>query len=238
MAPWARGVVWDCADPARCVPVQRSTRHTQFEGARQLDRAALRAAASTLNWADAGIVEQVGEGGVEVRPGCELITVLAFQHPGLVEQAPAAARAVEADTRERWVSPPTRHLPYAPCRLQPRDVIMQVRQCVMRGAEGEMRVEDYAKPRVTTNSSYAGKDGLNAGVPDAERVIALPRVQALARALVIIGMCGLEVRVGEGKLRAVPYVVDAESAYRFCPVQQADLWTQCSAWWTRKGRQE
>eukprot|EP00965_Chrysotila_dentata_P008592 279714-Pleurochrysis_carterae.AAC.1 len=55
MAPWARGAVWDCADPARCVPVKRSTRHTRFEGARQIDRAALRAAASALQWADTGI---------------------------------------------------------------------------------------------------------------------------------------------------------------------------------------
>eukprot|EP00965_Chrysotila_dentata_P183109 6046741-Pleurochrysis_carterae.AAC.1 len=27
---WARGTVWDCADPARCAPVARSSRHTQF----------------------------------------------------------------------------------------------------------------------------------------------------------------------------------------------------------------
>eukprot|EP00965_Chrysotila_dentata_P050739 1681949-Pleurochrysis_carterae.AAC.1 len=28
MQPWARGVVWDCRDPARCTPVARSTRDT------------------------------------------------------------------------------------------------------------------------------------------------------------------------------------------------------------------
>eukprot|EP00965_Chrysotila_dentata_P184459 6089449-Pleurochrysis_carterae.AAC.4 len=39
MAPWARGTVWDCADPARCRPVQRSTRATAFPDERQLDRA-------------------------------------------------------------------------------------------------------------------------------------------------------------------------------------------------------
>eukprot|EP00965_Chrysotila_dentata_P086885 2867537-Pleurochrysis_carterae.AAC.1 len=65
MAPWARGTVWDCADPARCVPVQRSTRDTPFEGRRQIDRAAFRAAAVQLRWGDEDIVAQVGEGGVE-----------------------------------------------------------------------------------------------------------------------------------------------------------------------------
>eukprot|EP00965_Chrysotila_dentata_P137184 4537774-Pleurochrysis_carterae.AAC.1 len=99
-----------------------------------------------------------------------------------------------------------------------------------------MHVEDYAKPRVTTNSSYGGRDGVNAGVPDAERVVSLPKVQALARALAIIGTCGLEVRDKEGHLRAVPYVADAESAYRFCPVQRADLWTQCFVWWDAEGK--
>eukprot|EP00965_Chrysotila_dentata_P132240 4372916-Pleurochrysis_carterae.AAC.1 len=74
MAPWARGVVWDCADPHDCAPVQRLTRATIFEGPRQIDRAALRAVAAQLGWEDEDIVEQVGEGGVEVRSECELLT--------------------------------------------------------------------------------------------------------------------------------------------------------------------
>eukprot|EP00965_Chrysotila_dentata_P165338 5459605-Pleurochrysis_carterae.AAC.1 len=102
MAPWARGVVWDCADPDDCTPVRRSTRDTTFEGPRQIDRAALRAAAAQLNWEDEDIVSQVGEGGVEVRSEFELLTVLTFHHPGLFEQATAAAQAVDADMREGW----------------------------------------------------------------------------------------------------------------------------------------
>eukprot|EP00965_Chrysotila_dentata_P173795 5737413-Pleurochrysis_carterae.AAC.1 len=74
MAEWARGVVWDCADPERCTPVKRSTRHTCFPGRRQIDRGALRAAAATLQWHDEDLLGQVGEGGVEVRSECELIT--------------------------------------------------------------------------------------------------------------------------------------------------------------------
>eukprot|EP00965_Chrysotila_dentata_P182731 6033529-Pleurochrysis_carterae.AAC.1 len=122
MQPWARGVVWDCADPARCTQAARSSRHTHFPGRRQLNRAALRDAAAALRWHDSDIVEQAGEGGVEARAECALTTVLAFHHHGLLEQAAAAAAAVEADTTEEWVSRPTRHLPFVPCRLQPRDV--------------------------------------------------------------------------------------------------------------------
>eukprot|EP00965_Chrysotila_dentata_P060877 2017882-Pleurochrysis_carterae.AAC.1 len=106
MPQWARGIVWDCSNPARCVPVTRSTRHTRFPGARQIDRAALRAAAEKLRWPDTDIVEQVGEGGVEARIGCELITVLTFNHPDLVDQAAAAAKAVDSDLHEGWVAPP------------------------------------------------------------------------------------------------------------------------------------
>eukprot|EP00965_Chrysotila_dentata_P069497 2295829-Pleurochrysis_carterae.AAC.1 len=102
MEEWAQGVVWDCTDPDKCVPVQRSSRDTQFPGRRQVDRAALRAAAAELQWADEDIVGQAGEGGMEARSACELITVLAFHHPGLLAQAPAAAKAVAADLAEEW----------------------------------------------------------------------------------------------------------------------------------------
>eukprot|EP00965_Chrysotila_dentata_P031971 1065729-Pleurochrysis_carterae.AAC.1 len=110
MQPWARGIVWDCADPARCVPAARSTRATTFPGRRQLDRQALRRAAAALHWHDDDIVAQAGEGGVEAHAECDLTTVLAFHHQGLLEQAAAAATAVDADLAEEWVSAPTRHL--------------------------------------------------------------------------------------------------------------------------------
>ena len=40
---------------------------------------------------------------------------------------------------------------------------------------------------------------------------------------------------GGDEARAGTYVVDAESAYRFCPMQEADLWTQCFVWWDGGG---
>ena len=39
-----------------------------------------------------------------------------------------------------------------------------------------------------------------------------------------------------GGARACGYVVDAESAYRFIPLNEADLWTNCYSWWDEDGR--
>eukprot|EP00965_Chrysotila_dentata_P131008 4330799-Pleurochrysis_carterae.AAC.1 len=71
---------------------------------------------------------------------------------------------------------------------------MQARQQVSRATDGAVQVKDYAKPRVTTNSSFGGVDGVNAGVADAERVVALPHIQALAKALAIADTAGGENR--------------------------------------------
>eukprot|EP00965_Chrysotila_dentata_P042888 1424161-Pleurochrysis_carterae.AAC.1 len=90
---------------------------------------------------------------------------------------------------------------------------MQARQRVSRAADGSVRVEDYAKPRVTTNSSFGGVDAVNAGVADVERVVALPHIQALAKALAIADTAGgaRGENRDEPRARAVPYVADAES---------------------------
>eukprot|EP00965_Chrysotila_dentata_P189001 6173075-Pleurochrysis_carterae.AAC.1 len=204
--------------------------NTKFPGRRQIDRAALRAAAAELRWHDDDIVDQVGEGGVEVRSEAELITVLSSHQQGLLGQAQAAAKAVAADLAQEWVAPPVRHLLYVPFRLQPRDVVLQQRQRVSTAVDGSLHVGEYDKPRVTTNASFGGIDSVNAGVPEAERVVRLPRVQELARALAIIGACARFAPTAAQALVAALYVVDDKSAYRFCPVQHANLWTQCFIW--------
>eukprot|EP00965_Chrysotila_dentata_P021661 717383-Pleurochrysis_carterae.AAC.1 len=63
---------------------------------------------------------------------------------------------------------------------------MQARQRVHLRGDGTYVVEEYDKPRVTTNSSFGGEDGVNASVPEAERAVELPRIQALARAAAIL----------------------------------------------------
>ena len=230
MADFARDVVWDCADPAHCTPVERSTRRTTFPGRRQVDRAALRRVATLLDWHDTDIVEQVGEGGVEVRSDCALETILAFHHTGVVANFAAAAKVVAADIGEEWVAPPVRHLPFVPCRVLPRNVVMQDRVRWSDDGKGGKVLEPYLKPRITQNSSYGDEASVNAGVSDDERAIALPTVQEHGRASAICDTAG-----ELGGARAERYVVDAESAYRFCPIQRADLWTQCFCWWGADG---
>ena len=230
MQPWARGIVWDCSDPRDCRPVERSDRHTVFRGRRQIDRTALRRIAADLGWHDQDIVDQAGEGGIEVRSYCALDTVLSFHHRGLCDAVAAAAKAVENDWREEWADRPVRHLPFVPCRVLPRNVIMQERsRLVPDPAGGAPRVELYDKPRVTQDSSDGGDDSVNAAVEAHERYVRLPTIQQHARGLAIVDTAG------DASSRAMSYVVDAESAYRFCPVQQADLWTQCFIWWGDDG---
>eukprot|EP00965_Chrysotila_dentata_P065146 2159539-Pleurochrysis_carterae.AAC.1 len=87
---------------------------------------------------------------------------------------------------------------------------MQARQRVRVHTDGTHAVEDYEKPRVNTNSSYGGVDGVNTSVPEEERAVTLPRVQALARAAAIIGTVANEPGATEGE-KPVAYVADAES---------------------------
>jgi hypothetical protein len=145
----------------------------------------------------------------------------------------AAAAAVEKDWAEEWASAPVRHLPFVPCRVLPRNVIMQERVRLLPGetADGRPRIEAYDKPRITQNSSHGGDDSVNAGVDDDETFVQLPTVQRFARGWAICDTAG-----ELGGARAEGYVVDAESAYRFCVVQRADWWTQCFMWWGADGR--
>ena len=233
MPLWAQGVVWDCTNPTRCTPVERSDRHTVFPGARQLDRAALRRAAAAMQWHDDDIVGQAGEGGLEARSECPLETVLSFHHVGLLDEVAAAAKAVNADWAEEWASRPVRHLPFVPCRILPRNVVMQERARLVRGEgaaeETPMRLELYLKPRITQDSSDGGDRAVNYWVPSDQRWVLLPTVQQMGRGVTICDTAGGECA------RAAAYVVDAESAYRFCPMQHADLWTQCFCWWDDDG---
>jgi hypothetical protein len=227
---WARGCVWDTSDPLDCSPVRRSDASTTFRGSKQIDRAGLRRAAADLGWEeiDGDILRQAGGGGIEAQSDCELMTVLSFHHAGLLDEVEAVATAVEKDFSELWTDRPVRHLPFVPCRLLPKNVVMQERLRVL--ADG-VSVEEYLKPRITTDASDGALESVNAGVPHEGRHVQLPKVQQHARAAAIIDTASDLVEPGEQPLHAASYVVDAESAFRFCPLQEADLWTQCYIWW-------
>ena len=115
---------------------------------------------------------------METHSDCELITVLAFHHPGLFAEVEAAQKAVQKEFDEQWSDRPIRHLPIVPCRLCPKDVVLQDRVRIVEGqfeSSGRPSVEAYTKARVTTNSSHGGVDSVNASIPEAHRAVRLPR---------------------------------------------------------------
>ena len=249
MAPFARGIVWDCADRNNCVPVARSTADTKFPGDKQLNRAGLWLMAEVLGETEDEVIRAACGGGVEMQSDCELITVLAFHHPGLFDELEAAQKAVQKEFDEQWSDRPIRHLPFVPCRLCPKDVVLQDRVRIVEGhfeADGRPSVEAYTKARVTSNSSHGGVDSVNAAIPEEHRAVRLPRAQWQARALAVADEACLtpfsrdrhRVEGADGasrELRAVPYLADAESAYSYCNVQEADQWQQCFVWWGPAG---
>ena len=118
--------------------------HTNFPGARQIDRAAFRRIAREVGSLDEDIIGQVGGGGVESRSRCALTTELHSHAPGLCAQPDAADKAVDTELAEEWALGPFYHPPTVPIRALPRDVIQQQRSRVL--ADGE--VEDYQKSRI------------------------------------------------------------------------------------------
>ena len=89
--------------------------------------------ASDVDNLDDDIVSQICGGGVESDSECELITVLAFHYSGLVEEFGAAQKTISNEWEERWTTKPTRHLPFVPCRLLPRNVVLQERVRLVEG---------------------------------------------------------------------------------------------------------
>jgi hypothetical protein len=226
MPLWARGAVWDCRNPDDCVPVEPSTRLTALPGARQLDRERIRAIADELEWPDADIIQQVGEGGIEPRSDCPLTTVLTWHHDGITQFYREADTVVQSEMADGWVLGPTMHLPFIPIRVLPRNVVRQPRTKLVDG-----ELIHYMKPRITQDSSDGADQSVNSGVAAADAYVELPTVQQLGRGAAIVAAAGAHddenVAVG-----CDAYVIDATSAFRFCPLNVAAWWTQAFIWWS------
>lgn len=96
ISSWARPFVWDCENPADCSPVLRSSRETVFEGEKQVDGSGGPRVAERLCWdqVDPDIVQQVCEGGAELRSEAPLHTTACWHHPGLLEHFATADACV------------------------------------------------------------------------------------------------------------------------------------------------
>ena len=253
---WARGIVWDCSDRDNCLPVERSDASTKFAATMQINRANIRRMAAEVggHHEHKELVDQICNGscngGVESGSDCELITVLAFHHSGLLKEIGEAHKTIKKEFENQWSSRPVRDLPFVPCRLLPRDVVMQERVEIVEGtvdAHGQPAVKPYMKARVTMNLSHGGADSVNAAVPPGERTVALPRVQWLAKAVAITDLAGDTIynAIDEGDtdwgrvdyslqperpVKAATYVIDDESAYPHLPMQRSEWWKQCFIW--------
>ena len=237
LQPWARGLIWDTRRPDDCRLVEPSTGETPAVCGRTLDREQLRAAAARLGWPDHDLLGQCGHGGLESRSECSGDTVLAFHHTGIVDHYAAADKAIRVDIAAGSVLSGFGTLPFVPCRSLPRNVILQQRSRVLPET-GE--VEDFEKPRVTTNSSHGegevGGDGVsplsvNEGVPQSQRYVLLPTVRQLGKGAAIVDEAG----AADG-LRAELYCYDLSSAYRFAQLQVRDWWQHVFLWLTPQGR--
>ena len=252
---WARPYVFDATDVADCRVVQRSTRDTVFPGKRQLDRAAFRAMCGELGWdrVNPRLVATAGEGGLESGSTVAHDTVIAFHHKGFLDEVAAARKALDANLDEEWASVPSRHLPFSPCRVNPRNIIMQGKDRVL--ADG-VTVEHYMKPRATSNTSYGGARSINGCTEAANNAIGLPSIQEFGVGMAIVaaasdrshdldGFClehGVECPARASDVNAGgadyegsgQYAVDAESAYSFMPMQRDEWWKFCFYWWRGK----
>ena len=110
MHPAARYIIWDTSDPNDCVPCQPSGTD-DVEPGPQVHRERLLAAAVELGMEGEDVVRQATGGGIEALSTTSLDTVLAFHHGGVAEHYDATAKAVAADLRAGFVSPPP-----SPCR--------------------------------------------------------------------------------------------------------------------------
>lgn len=245
---WAQAFVWDTGDAENCHPVTRSDRHTVFPGDRQVDREALRAAADALSWSevDHDIVDQICEGGMEMRSEAPLHITAMWHHAGVAAHFDVADAVVRDERAQLWTTVSESPMPYVPFTCSPRDVILQERSKLVDG-----ELVNYLKPRLSHNLSAVPrglggrKHGVsnNSAVPTGEKHLpGLPSVASYGRAWAV---CDLAAVCDRGDAAALPagaldpslpamrsgvYGVDMEKAYCFVPVQQADRHTGCYLW--------
>ena len=219
---WARPWLIDARDPGDVVPVRRSTRHTVFDGARQADRAAFRAAGERNGWyeVDPDIMAQQGEGGIESRSFAGRYSVFQFHHAGYSHHFTEANEVNAKEYRASWLLGPFPLPPFEPMRGLPHNVIMQMKQKL--SADNELFTKP--SPRVTTDGSAFAVDAINGGVMRDDRTTVMPTAQSHA--------CGAGVTDAivrrQSPFRGEHYVNDLSSAYRFLLLARACWPEQCS----------
>ena len=219
---WARPWLLDTRDPSDVLPVRRSSRRTVFDGVRQADRAAFRAAGERNDWyrVDPDIMGQVGEGGLESRSFAGRYSVFQFHHAGYRHHFEEANAVNAKEYRASWLLGPFRLPPFEPMRSLPHNVVMQMKQKL----DSSNTLYSAPSPRVTTDGSAFDVDAINGGVQAQNRTIVMPTAQSHASGA---GITDAIVR-RQSQFRAEQYVNDLSSAYRFLLLARSCWYEQCS----------
>ena len=216
---WAKDILLDTRDTTDVVRMRRSTRHTVFPGARQLDREQFRALAADMGWqrVDPDIVDQAGEGGIESRSHCPRRTLLAWCHQGMREHFQDAHKVALAEYEDDWLTGPYPMPPTEPCRCIPNNVLMQQRPYV----DAQNELVQRLKPRVTTNESFGDAISPNAGVRRLDKTTHLPSHQTHATGTAITDAC-----FRAAHLKGEEYATDLTGAFSFLQHQRDEWWLQ------------
>jgi hypothetical protein len=211
--------VWDCRDPAACRVLQPST--AADPPASSLDAAFIASAAASVGHQDLDVVRQAAS-GAEAAAKVDSSIMLCFHHHGLRSCFAAAQAAVAKDCAAGFAQRGFQHLPFLPCRLVPRNIVQQRKWRL----EEDGSVTEFAKPRLTTDDSWAEGGAVtarNAGIAlDEIPGVNLPSARTLGEAAAILRAVALEAGV---PVRV--YARDIEAAYRQWGVQRAELFLQC-----------
>ena len=227
---------WDTRSPRDCKPLQPSSAERPIAPRAQAEF--FRREGERLAWPDEEMLRQMtGRGGIESRSRCERVVSIQRHHGGLRKRPEAAIASIDADVAKGRMTEGFAELPFVPCRLVPKNVIMQQKYSL----DGDTLVT-RDKARVSTDDSQRPTDGLtgaqftarNEGLDRSEWAPnALPRSQDLAEAAAIFkGYAG---RTGElpppwAAERVAVQMIDLTDAFRELFMQRAELPLQCFVW--------
>jgi hypothetical protein len=120
---WARGLIWDCENPRKCIPMQPSS------ASRPVSHGTLDAffleQGRLMQWPDKEMLRQLSSGcGVQGDSRCEMVTVVMGHHQGLQRDIGPAAKSIESDSapEKGWMSKGSWDLPTVPGRMVAKNI--------------------------------------------------------------------------------------------------------------------
>ena len=140
----------------------------------------------------------------------------------------------DAAADRKWVSRPTPHLPFVPCRLVPKNVAEQHK---WKLSDDDVLTE-VVKDRVTTDDSAelddAGLASHNNSLPREEWPdTKLPGPRTLAEAVAILKAASRRMGLDRAALdleRVALWALDLSDAFRSLAGQRAEKWQHCFVW--------